>query len=598
MKNMKKNSIFNLNTFLVFGVYSVLIIVIVFVVEKQSALYKRIILIPGLAPVLVPLIASFLVFPAILLTNMISANTILYFKNHFINRYFQKYSTLFILLFSSIMVLGIFGRVLTAKWGVIDDHEIVAFLGQDGRLYLSEILPSLKSTEIGDFGSLTRYRPSYYLLRLLECFIWGANPALWYAFRLVILILSVSLFWNFIAHRLGWLSGGMLCAYMLTFFYWEDIIGRLGPGESYAVLGLPIYIWGLLNAFKPYSTNLRYVLSGLAILLGTVVCVGSKENFVLLIISSIYVVIKAFKLKKYFLFLFALGSFLFSLYISIAVMILLANSGIDVYANTTAPLERFSIVLHSLFDIRILFPLAILGSLMVVLGILLLVRKFSIYIRKTLFQALFWFMVIWAVYFSQLIFYNGVWPTGTRYDFPGMLYIPAAIFILYLVAEKIAIEKPRLKYPKFIVRFGWIIALALFVLLRGYAPTIDALEKNVRVTKDFTNHIEQLSSILRLNPESALVLESGNILDYEPIFSYERFLRAYGVQNPLFLRIHGYSPEVVASGLDQSLALKLLDISNQGNNLFQPLSKIKNYQNRCYSLSLSGSFKSECQPIP
>ena len=183
---MKKNLVINRSTLFVYGTFPVILIAIVFFILKQSVFYKEVLLIPGLAPLLVPLLASFLVLPAILLTNLISENAILYFKDHFINRYIQKYSIFFILIFSVIIVVGIFGRVLSAQWGVIDDHEIIAFLGQDRKLYLHEIFPALKSTEVGDFGSLTRYRPSYFLLRLLECVAWGANPLYWYAFRLVL----------------------------------------------------------------------------------------------------------------------------------------------------------------------------------------------------------------------------------------------------------------------------------------------------------------------------------------------------------------------------------------------------------------------------
>jgi hypothetical protein len=179
-----------------------------------------------------------------------------------------------------------------------------------------------------------------------------------------------------------------------------------------------------------------------------------------------------------------------------------------------------------------------------------------------------------------------------------MIYVPVAICILYIVAEKIFIEMSNLKYPRLVVRLGWLAALAILVFSRGYVSTIEALKNYVNATNVFTYQIEQVSSLLEKNPEFALVLESGNIWDYEPIFSYERFLRAYGVKNPIFLRIHGYSPETVSAGLQRKLAIDLLDISNRGNNLFQPLTKLEYYQNRCFSLQLSGSFKNECQSIP
>ena len=185
-------------TFWVLPACLVSILVMILFLEQSPVFFHGRLLTPGLAPILVPVLASFFIFPAIFLTNLLSENFILHFEAHWLNRYFQKYSKLFIFLFSAIMVLAIFGRVVASKWSVIDDHEIMLFLGRDGKLYLSEIFSTLKLTEVGNFGSLTRYRPSYYILRLLECVVWGANPAYWYAFRLGLLILAVSLFWNFV----------------------------------------------------------------------------------------------------------------------------------------------------------------------------------------------------------------------------------------------------------------------------------------------------------------------------------------------------------------------------------------------------------------
>jgi len=593
---MKGNSSFSFyrNAFWVLFICLVTILATIFFVEKLPLFYGGRLLIPGLAPVLIPFIALFFIFPAIMLTHLVSETLISRFTSHWLNQYFQKYSILFTFLFSAIMVFGIFGRILAAKWGIIDDHEIMLFLGRDGNLHLSEIFSSLKLTEVGNFGSLTRYRPFYYMFRLMECVVWGANPVYWYAFRLVLLTLAVGLFWNLVALQIGWLGGGLLSAYTLTFFFWVDIVGALGPGETYAVLGLPIYIWGLVSAFQENHTKSKYVLSGLAIFLGSVACIGSKENFVLLFIPSAYMAFRALKLRKYLLFIFASGSVLFSLYVGIAVMILISQTGADVYAKSVSPLVR----LNALFSIPALAPVALLGCLMIALGCLAFVRRISTGTKKTLFQAVFWLTVLCFVYFSQLVFYNGDWPTDIRYDFPGMLYVPSAIYILCLVAEKISSEIPHLKYPQFVVRFGWMAALALFAFSRGYAPITAALEKKIEVSHNFTNRIEQVSFLLKQNPENALVLESGNVWDYEPVFSYERFLRAYGVENPIFLRIHGYSPEIVTAGLEQSLAASLLDISNHGNNLFQPLSQIENYNGRCFSLNLSGSFETECQTIP
>jgi len=514
------------------------------------------------------------------------------------NRGLRRIKHAAIVLFSTFLILYIFGKILAAKWGVIDDHEIMYFLGRDSKLYLNEVLSFIKLTEAGHFGMTTRFRPSYYMLRLLETVLWGANPSTWYAFRIGVLILAVSLFWKLLSPRVGWLCGGLLCAYTLTFFYWVDIFGRLGPAEFYAVFGLPIYIWGLVNAIQVNSTKTRTILSGLAIFLGAIICIGTKENFLILIIPSMYVAVKTFKLKNISQLFFVIGSIIYGFYIGIAVILGLSQSGVDVYSRSISPLIRLQVVFSSYILKENLLVFGVLGLLIIVLGGLLLIFRSSKGIRKVLFQATFWLFMLIVIYFSQLVFYNGSWPNGTRYDFPGMLYIPAAIYILYIVAETIALEIPNIKYPRFVVKLGWIAALTILIFSRGYQPIIEKIEYNVSKTTIFTNRLDKIVTLLKQNPEKALVLESGIVWDYEPIFSYERFLRAYGVENPLFVRIHGYSPETETSDLEEQLASTLLNISNQGNALFQPLSHLSDYQNQCFSLDLSGTFDTECQPIP
>ena len=70
---------------------------------------------------------------------------------------------------AGVVAYALFGSMLGAKWSPIDDHEIMWFLGPDGRIGWSEIPRVLMTqTEVGHFGgALARYRPSYYFLRVL-----------------------------------------------------------------------------------------------------------------------------------------------------------------------------------------------------------------------------------------------------------------------------------------------------------------------------------------------------------------------------------------------------------------------------------------------
>lgn len=98
-----------------------------------------------------------------------------------IRSYFHKHKiaeTLFIILVSLFLGFYFLGDNLAAKFWIIDDHQIIEFLGSDFHLELSEIPELLKSRIVNDFSKSVRVRPTYYTLRILETFLWGNNPFL------------------------------------------------------------------------------------------------------------------------------------------------------------------------------------------------------------------------------------------------------------------------------------------------------------------------------------------------------------------------------------------------------------------------------------
>lgn len=75
-------------------------------------------------------------------------------------------------------------QIKNAELWVIDDHQIIRYLGADGDLPLTEIPTTLlHGTEVGQYASALRFRPGYYLLKLLETSLWGDSVWLWYATR-------------------------------------------------------------------------------------------------------------------------------------------------------------------------------------------------------------------------------------------------------------------------------------------------------------------------------------------------------------------------------------------------------------------------------
>jgi hypothetical protein len=80
-----------------------------------------------------------------------------------------------------------FGPFVSAKFGLIDDHEILRFLGPNHVVRFWDIPRLLiTKTEVGQWGTSSRLRPIYYILRLVETALWGDHAGLWYLTRIVL----------------------------------------------------------------------------------------------------------------------------------------------------------------------------------------------------------------------------------------------------------------------------------------------------------------------------------------------------------------------------------------------------------------------------
>ena len=167
-------------------------------------------------------------------------------------------------LFCYLLALGIawysWAPLLNAQWGLIDDHEVMAFVGTEARLPPSQFVAALKTTELNPEASLARFRPSYYVVRTLEAMAWGKNARQWYGLRIAIAtILALT-----VAYVGVLFAGPILTTGFLTFSlfagYWADIFARAGPGETYAVLGVCL-IALLLDQLRKSTVNFATALS-------------------------------------------------------------------------------------------------------------------------------------------------------------------------------------------------------------------------------------------------------------------------------------------------------------------------------------------------
>jgi hypothetical protein len=197
------------------------------------------------------------------------------------------------------------------------------------------------------------------------------------------------------------------------------------------------------------------------------------------------------------------------------------------------------------------------------------------------------------VFISQYVFYNGDWPNHSRYDFPGVLVIPlyisAFLLLIYKILKTYSVSDTILRG----LWFGAWTGLICVTIMRGYVAIQVRVADNVKMTGIYTDHIKKAAGILRANPDRPLVIESGNPWDYEPVYANSKFLRAYGVTNTMYLRLHGYSPQTVADGLEKQLATELFDLQKKGSGEYSALpSQLSN----CYSILLIDT-PTECEVL-
>ena len=490
-----------------------------------------------------------------------------------------------------------FGPLINAKWGMIDDHGIMSVIGpNNNRLPFSEIPEALKKTEIGRDSLLPRFRPSYYVLHMIECAIWGKNPALWYGFRIGI----ASFLAVMIAYFSIILAGPILTFGFLIFTlcapYWSDIFARAGPAEIYASLGLCLIALG-------WGAKWRKSLEGLSafcISIGLLIAVGSKENFLILLFLPLWLLLtNQVKTSAYtkILFLSVLG---YITWIATTVFFRLHLSGVDVYSNDVSISSSIRLVKSFLIMPKItnwligLVFFLIITALVRMIGQCKTVAKWVL-LSNTLSKFFVTCCVLFIIYGSQYIFYHGAWPDGQelRYSFPGVLALHFTILIGAVAILRL-IEAAGYS-------FFWVLSLQLIFSMLFFVGALNqihanriASNKTIMITNRFNTNMHTIVKFLKNNPSQILIINSNNVFDYEPVESIAIFLKAYGVTNSMALKINNYSShQSSVSSLAINLAKSLEALQAEGRNPnFIPLRMVNLVD--CFSVGMNGPFLNTC----
>jgi VanZ family protein len=430
----------------------------------------------------------------------------------------QRSEGLLSLATSFIVAVGLTAFALWPNWsaefGPIDDHEPLRWMGADRELALGEILPILwQDTEMADFGSAARFRPSYYALRTVQAALFDMNVSAWYwsvalSFAVTCALLGFVVGW-WVKLALGtrttrcftsaaiWVAASALGTLMFASLpAWAGIVTRLGPSELLAILGLAVVALSVTALMRGGRSRWW-----IALIAGTWVSVLAKETMLPLVAVGPIV---AWALlgpqvhNRKFSFAVMFASILPAVIVLVAVVPPILNGSRSAYAPTGASESRVGQTLNAL----ILYwgywvpALAVLvTSVVLFMSTQYVTRRIRLGIA-----GLAGLTVIWFLY--DMWIYSGTfeWP---RYEIT--MQVMKVLWIFGALALAVAVYSSHSKaWKRSVALVTLVLALALGILALAATPRNlllirDAAELNSQATTQYKSQMQAVVDSLRAN---------------------------------------------------------------------------------------------------
>lgn len=504
--------------------------------------------------------------------------------------YFAKFllASVMLTVLTAALTLYLYGPFRHSSFGLVDDHEILRFLGKNHRVTFDQIPHILiTQTEVGNWGHSARYRPVYYLLRIIEAMLEGDHAGRWYLLRMGIIV-SAAAGTAVLALRVtfargsGWIrfliAGALalvVAVLVVTLPPWQDIATRLGPSEAYVAFGLTVFAAGASIVFTaPHRTYAWILLTG-----GFVIAVGSKEDCLLLLLPLLAIYVLRFPGAASKPVVLALGILetLFAAFIAIGVALGISSTGGDVYGDQ----RSFGLFLSTIPDNFFLFAslAALLTALLVEMrhvqptktssrsGPLKLVTNYFSFRPRTLVAAGSVYLVVGEAYFYQNSYRGADFAAG-RYGYVTEIVtvfaITAAISALFLMTYARAFATVAVLVGGVVIvassPVGNQIPIALQTDRAKANASVDVLRANFA-------QIEAGVADLRKNTPAQALFIVDNAYDYEPVYSVPQFLSYYGAVDGIFvsMQMKGSIDNAPGSLQNPSLEADLTRMSKRGN---------------------------------
>jgi hypothetical protein len=453
----------------------------------------------------------------------------------------------------------------------------------------------LAKTEVGSLQE--RFRPSYYILKMIETSLWGNNVHLWYLGHTVGFAIFLSSIWWTMRRFVGFWLSGVLTASISLLPLWADVWSRLGPSEIYGATCIGIMFFAadsILFSDAPRTRNLNaFVLT-----LATVALVGMKETFIPLAGGTAIIFIWAGVSKR-----------LSPILIGILALVILAclagivfvvrkqvlAAGTDFYANSVGLWRTLMFAGLGAVD-------AILRTWWLYVIPILFFQLLRVLPRKPLGSWIadsrvavgaYGFLV--ATYAAQCALYRSPFPHHSRYDFPGMLLLPLTCCILACdISWKMRayFSERTINYAQFAAAVFLFFAL-IFPHWREAPELFLAVRKNIEITNSFYVELQRALRAAEKSPESPIILEAYGPGAYEPVFSLSTYLPALGARNPISVRVH--SDEKSYGKLYDGLQQRLSNVEQAGAGAIVPLrDSLTGQPQGCISIGINGLPDAAC----
>jgi hypothetical protein len=460
---------------------------------------------------------------------------------------------------SALITWLLWGPLLGAQWWIIDDAYWIGLVGNRPSLPFTEMLAQFTPSGC-HLGSAVN-RPSYFIIHAIWAFLFGKNVLLWYLSKMLCFLGATAAFW-FAFDRLVELPlAGLLTFGIAIQPYWTDIMTRVQSCELLGALGCGLFLAGAVLLLKerdltPANTRLlpkwraRAAISCIAV--GGFIAVGSKENFTVLICAVVPVLMMLeLRLGRSKLLLLTYTAVLaFGAVVLYGIYFGVLRRGVDLYGvGVGTRVSRLSSSLAAPGTQVILVVLGWLAVLHVIAGLAPGTLSLN---RKTLGGL---FAVQSYLLFARifLYFFYSVMPAASRYEFP-YLAIPALsgalCYAAVLRGEMFGFLSPRTKWA---IRCVGLCLAALFVMPPKIGFNRNFSQRFAEATRVFQSRLVAVENAIRREPGTALVFQSHAPSDFEPLVSLHIFLRARGLQNPLYLEQVGYSEATATDGQAQLL---------------------------------------------